>query len=161
MRRGFVTLTALLMLLLVMAVTATAQSGRAVDLAVVVHPETPVDGLTLNEVREVFRGDRQYWRANMPVVVLIRAPVARERDVVLRTIYRMTETQFKQFWIARIFRAEATSAPKIVYSNDMATQLVSAIPGAIAFVQMKDVRPGVKVLKVDGLMPGESGYSLR
>ena len=91
-----------------------AAQSRNGDVAIVVHPETPVDVITLAEARKVFRGERQYWTPNIPVVLLVRAPVSRERDVVLRVIYQMSEPQFKQYWIARIFRAEATSGPKIV-----------------------------------------------
>jgi hypothetical protein len=126
-----------------------------------VHPDAPVSNLSLSDVRKVFVGDRQYWSSNVPVVLLIRAPVARERDVVLKIIYQMSESQFKQYWIAKIFRAEAATAPKVVYSNDMANQLVTAIPGAIAFIDSKDVKPGSKVVRVDGRLPGEAGYPLR
>ena len=138
-----------------------AAQRHDVDVAVVVHPDTPVSNLSLSDVRKVFLGDRQYWSTNIPVVLLIRAPVARERDVVLKIIYQMSESQFKQYWIAKIFRAEAATAPKVVYSNDMANQLVTAIPGAIAFIDSKEVKPGSKVLRVDGHLPGEPGYPLR
>jgi ABC-type phosphate transport system substrate-binding protein len=138
-----------------------AAQRHDVDVAVVVHPDTPITNLSMSEVRKVFLGDRQYWSANIPVVLLIRAPVARERDVVLKIIYQMSEAQFKQYWIAKIFRAESATAPKVVYSNDMANQLVTAIPGAIAFIDSKDVKPGAKVLRVEGRLPGEAGYPLR
>lgn len=138
-----------------------AAQRHDVDIAVVVHPDAPVSNLSLSEVRKVFLGDRQYWSSNIPVVLLIRAPVARERDVVLKIIYQMSESQFKQYWIAKIFRAESATAPKVVYSNDMANQLVTAIPGAIAFIDSKDLKPGSKVLRVDGRLPGEAGYPLR
>jgi ABC-type phosphate transport system substrate-binding protein len=141
-------------------VPAVAQ-GHNVDVALVADPDIPVSNLTLAEVRKVFRGERQYWNTNLAVVLLIRAPVARERDVVLKIIYQMSESQFKQFWIAKIFRAESATAPKVVYSNDMANELVTAIPGAIAFVDARDVRPGTKVIRVDGHLPGEAGYPLR
>jgi ABC-type phosphate transport system substrate-binding protein len=137
----------------------TARGGA--DIAVVVHPDTPVSDLTLADVRKVLLGQRQYWNAKLPVVLLIRAPVARERDVVLRVIYQMSESQFKQYWVAKIFRAEAASPPKIVYSNDMQYELVSGIPGAIAFIDARNVRPGLKVLRVDGHLPGEKDYPLR
>ena len=138
-----------------------AQTTRGTDIAVVVQSETPVSDLSLAEVRKVFLGERQYWNAKMPVVLVIRAPVARERDVVLRVIYQMSEAQFKQYWVAKIFRAEAASPPKIVYSSDMQYELVSAIPGAIAFVDARNVRPGLKVVRVDGRLPGDQGYELR
>ena len=138
-----------------------AQGQRDSSVAVVVHPDVPVTNLSLQEVRSVFLGDRQYWNSKLPVVLLIRAPVAHERDVVLRVIYEMSEVQFKRYWIAKIFRAESATPPKIVYSNDMTNELTAAIPGAIAFLDSQDVRPGVKVVRVDGYLPGEPGYPLK
>jgi len=43
----------------------------------------------------------------------------------------------------------------------MATELVAAIPGAVAFVDAAKVPQGLKVLKIDGRLPGEKGYALR
>lgn len=149
-----------ILLLLVLAPAALAQGAKGSDIAVVTNPQTPVTNLSLAEVRQVFLGNRQYWNSDMPVILLVRAPVAREREIVLRTIYQMTESQFKQYWIAKIFRSEAVTAPKIVYNADMSNQLLSVIPGSIAFMQAKDVAPGLKVLKVNGLLPGEPGYPL-
>jgi ABC-type phosphate transport system substrate-binding protein len=153
----------LVMIWLTMAVQcpSTAQTARGGDIAVVVNSDTPVSDLSLSEVRKVLLGERQYWNSKLPVTLLIRAPVARERDVVLRVIYQMSEAQFKQYWVAKIFRAEAASPPKIVYSNDMQYDLVTGIPGAIAFVDARAVRPGVKVLRVDGHLPGDKDYPLR
>ena len=48
------------------------------DLAIVVHPDTPVSDLSFTELRQVFLGERQYWNANVPVVLLIRAPTSAE-----------------------------------------------------------------------------------
>src|SRR5437899_7695404 len=98
----------------ILQVPLAAQTARGADIAVVVHPDTPVDDLSLAEVRRVLLGDRQYWNSKLPVVLLIRAPVAREREVVLRVMYQMTRTQCKQFWIAKMFRAEAAAQPKSV-----------------------------------------------
>jgi ABC-type phosphate transport system substrate-binding protein len=140
---------------------STAQTTKGGDIAVVVNSDTPVSDLSLSEVRKVLLGERQYWNSKLPVTLLIRAPQARERDVVLKVIYQMSEAQFKQYWVAKIFRAEAASPPKIVYSNDMQYELVTAIPGAIAFVEARAVRPGAKVLRVEGHLPGEREYPLR
>lgn len=138
-----------------------AQTGKSGDVAIVVHASTPVSNVTLAEVRKIFRGEKQYWSTDLPVVLLVRAPVARERDVVLKVIYQMTEAQFRQYWIAKIFRAESVSAPKLVYSTDMANQLVATLPGAISFIDARQVSGGAKVLRVDGKLPGEAGYPLR
>jgi ABC-type phosphate transport system substrate-binding protein len=131
------------------------------DIAVVVNPNVPVNDLTFAEVRKLLLGDRQFWSSSLRVTLLIRAPAAREREVVLKTVYQMTEAQFRQYWIAKVFRAEAASGPKIVYSNEEASELVAGIPGSIAFVDASRVPKGLKVLRIDGRLPGEKGYRLR
>jgi ABC-type phosphate transport system substrate-binding protein len=144
----------------VQAAGGAQSSAAGSDLAIVVNPTTPIDKLTFAELREVFLGNRQYWSPDMPVVLLIRAPTSTERDAVLNIIYRMKEPQFKQYWIAKIFRADLSSPPKIVYSNDAANAIVQSVPGAIAFIPARDVRPGLKVLRIDDRLPGDPGYRL-
>ncbi|HXM94777.1 MAG TPA: hypothetical protein VOA64_11105 [Candidatus Dormibacteraeota bacterium] len=160
-KRAVTILCVLILLSQALQHPSAAQTSHGADIAVVVHPDTPISDLSLSEVRKVLLGERQYWNSKLPVVLLIRAPLARERDVVLRVIYQMTEAQFKQYWVAKIFRAEAASPPKIVYSNDMQHELVAALPGAIAFVDARNVGAGLKVLRVDGHLPGERDYPLR
>jgi len=69
-----------------------------------------------------------------------RAPTARERDVILKNVVQMTEAQFRQYWIGKVFRAESAAAPKAVYSNEMSLSLLSNIPGSVAFIDAAQVR---------------------
>jgi hypothetical protein len=142
-------------------VDAQGATGVAADVAVVVHPDLPVDSVTLADLRRLVLGDREFWPASLRVTLLLRAPVAHERDVILRAICQMTEAQFRQHWIAKVFRADTAVAPKIVYSSEMSVDMVSRIPGAITFVDASRVGRNVKVLKIDGLAPNEKGYVLR
>jgi hypothetical protein len=131
------------------------------DIAIVVRPDVPIDDLSFADVRKLFLGERQFWPKNLRVTLLIRAPTARERDVVLKEIYQMSEAQFRQYWISKVFRADVSAGPKIVYSGEMATELVSAIPGAVTFLPASKVPRDLKTLKINGHLPGEKGYSLR
>jgi hypothetical protein len=140
--------------------SSAAPAGES-DIAIVVRPDVPVDNLSFAELRRVMLGDRQFWTSDLRVTLLVRAPGTHERDVVLKTIYQMSEAQFQQYWIAKVFRAQATSGPRIVYSNEMAAELAAAMPGAVAFVEAPEVPKGLKVLKINGLLPGDRGYPLR
>ena len=130
------------------------------DVAVVVHPDVAVDNLTIAELRRVVLGDREFWPAGLRITLLVRAPIAHERDVVLKSLCQMTEAQFRQHWIAKVFRADTALAPKIVYSAEMAVDMVGRFPGAITFIEASRVSQGLKVLKIDGRLPGEKGYTL-
>jgi ABC-type phosphate transport system substrate-binding protein len=133
----------------------------ATDIAVVVNSKTSVDNLSMGELRKVAMGDRQFWSAGQRITILMRAPVARERTVVLKKIYQMSEAQFRQYWVAKVFRAEAPSGPKVVYSNQTALELIESLPGSIAFVEASQVPKGVKVVKVDGRAPSDKDYALQ
>ena len=135
-----------------------AENGQ--DVAVIVNPKNNVDNLSMAELAKIFRGERQYWRTDLPVLLLLRAPGSYEREVALRSIFRMSESQYKQYWISRIMRAEATSPPAELYSSGMTKEGVSSIPGSIGCINASDVKPGVKVVRINGRLPGEAGYPL-
>ena len=130
------------------------------EIAVIVHPGVPEENLDMKQVRRLLMGERQFWTSGLRVTLLVRAPVAHERAVLLKKVYKMSEAQFRQFWIGKVFRAETSAGPKIVYSNQMAAQLVQAIPGSLTFVDASAVPPGARVLKIDGKLPGDPGYPL-
>jgi hypothetical protein len=142
---------------------AAAQAGSAgQDLAVVVHPDVPVDNLTYAELRRLLLGDREFWTAGVRVTLLIRAPVARERDAAVRDVCQMTEAQFRQHWIGKVFRADTASGPKIVYSSEMALDQVRRTPGALTIVMASAAAgKGGKVLRIDGKLPGQAGYRIK
>ena len=151
---------AVFLLTCLVAGSGVAVGQSTADVAIVVHPDVPLADLSLAELRKIFMGDRQYWTTDLRITLLVRAPVARERDVVLKTIYQMTEAQFRQHWIGKVFRADVPSGPKIVYSNEMAIDQVSRTPGAIAFIETPVVSRAVKVLKVDDRLPGQAGWRI-
>jgi phosphate transport system substrate-binding protein len=151
---------ALVALILVCAAAGTHGQTSA-DIAVVVNPSVAVDNLSIAELRRILLGDREFWSAGARVTLLIRAPIARERDAVVRDVCQMTEAQFRQHWIGKVFRADTPSGPKIVYSAEMAIDQVSRTPGAITFVQAPVTNRSVKVLRIDGRAPGQQGYRLR
>ncbi|HEX6134094.1 MAG TPA: hypothetical protein VFZ24_09025 [Longimicrobiales bacterium] len=143
------------------AMPQPARAQEAFPVAIVVHPSVAIDDLSFADLRRIFMAQQQFWRDNSRITLLVRAPVARERMIVLERIYRMSEDQFRQFWIAKMFRADVASGPKIVYSSEMARELVTAIPGAITFLPFDAVTRGVKVLRIDGKLPNDAGYPLR
>jgi hypothetical protein len=137
---------------------ALAQARQ--DIAVVVNASVPVDNLSRAELRRILLGDREFWPSGDRVKLLIRAPVARERDAAVKDLCDMTEAQFRQHWIGKVFRAEIPSAPKIVYSDEMTLDQAARLPGAIAFIEAPRVGRGLKILKIDGRSPGQPGYLL-
>jgi len=155
-------IAALLALLLLPATQAISQDDVAQSpIAIVVHKDSEVENLAMDQLRNIFLANQQFWPDRTRIILLVRAPKSDERDFVLNTIYQMDEAQFRKYWIAKMFRAEVPRGPKIVFSTDMTLELVVAIPGSISFISADRVSDGVRVLRVDGKLPSDDGYPLK
>lgn len=139
---------------------ATRETGPS-PIAIVVHKDLPVDNLSFDDLRSIFFADQQFWPDRTRITLLVRAAQSEERTFILDRIYEMSEAQFRQYWIAKMFRAEVPRGPKIVLSTGMALDLVVAIPGSISFTRADTVTDSVKVVRVDGLLPSDPGYPLK
>lgn len=111
-------------------------------------------------MRKLFAGEKRSWSGGLPVKIFVRAPVAHERFVLLKLL-GMSESDYRQYWTTQVFRGEAQAEPTALFSNGMEREAVATYEGALALVDAQDVKPGMKVVKVDGHVPGESGYPLQ
>ena len=133
---------------------AMAQTG---EVAVVVNDKNPVDNLSRPELRKIFAGEKRSWTGGSPIKLFVRAPGARERVVLLKLL-GMSEGEYKRYWTAAVFRGEAQSEPVALFSNGMQKEAIGIYPGAVALVNVQDVKSGMKMVRVEGHMPGEAGY---
>jgi ABC-type phosphate transport system substrate-binding protein len=135
---------------------AAAQFG---DVAVVVSDHNPTTKMSRAELRKIFAGEERSWPAGLPIKIFVRAPGTHERGALLKLL-GMTEDEYKQYWTGQVFRGEAQAEPSTLPSNGMQREALAAYPGAVALVNLQDVKTGMKVLKVESRMPGEAGYPL-
>jgi hypothetical protein len=134
-------------------------SAQGDVIAIVVNPANSTAAISLGDLRKMFTGARRSWPGGEPVKLITRGPGCLERLALLKLV-AMSENEYKQYWTRQVFRGEADSAPLVVPSVGMQKEAIAAFPGAISLVSFKDVKPGMKVIKVDGLMPGAEGYPL-
>jgi ABC-type phosphate transport system substrate-binding protein len=131
------------------------------DVAVIVNPTNPVDSITSTELRKIFSGERQGWSGGLPVTIFVRAPQSHERDVLLSRVLHMSESEYKAYWVQKVYSGEVQREPLALLSNGMQLEAIRAEKGGIALISIQDIHPGVKVLKVDGHLPGTAGYPLK
>jgi hypothetical protein len=148
---------AVLAVILAVALTPSSLFARETSIAVVVNPGNSIESISLAELRNIFLGTQQFWKDGTQMVPIVRAPSARERDVLLRRIVHMSEAQFQDYWRKK----RHARAPIAVVSNGMQVETVGKEAGGIALVATGDTHSGVKVLKVGGLRPGSAAYPLR
>jgi len=140
---------------------AGAKPSSAEHLAIIVNKANPVDDLPFDDLRNVFLGERGHWSNGRRITVVMRDPGQDERDAVLRVVYRMTESEFTRYFLHATFTGEVVSAPKRLATPAGVRRFVFNVPGAIGYVLAGEVDDSVKVIRVDGHLPGEPEYRIR
>jgi hypothetical protein len=69
-------------------------------------------------------------------------------------------SDYEQYWTTRIYRGEAQSAALVLPSVGMTREAIVAYAGAVALIAANDVKPGMKVIKIDAHLPNETGHPL-
>jgi phosphate transport system substrate-binding protein len=124
--------------------TAIARDG----IAVIVHPENQVEGLGLLQLRDLFGGRIETWegvggRAREGQV----QPVSREEGSGTRAAFEALVMEDQR----------VTPLAVVVPSSQAVVDYVAQHPGAIGYVSMGSVSPGVKALKLEGEAPTPEG----
>ena len=112
-------------------------------IALIVHPDNPVEDLTTAEIAGLYTGQITNWKElggnDAPVVVIGREAGSGTRD----GFESVTGTKD-----ACKYRQELTSTGDVIAN-------VSQNPGAIGYASLSAVKDSVKALKVDSVTPGE------
>lgn len=131
------------------------------DVAIIVNKANQIDSLTLAELRNVFLEERGRWPNGRKITVTMLDPGNPERDSVLRTVYRMRETDFTRTFLRAKFAGETTEEPRALASPANMVRFVFNAPGAVGYVRASGLDGSVKPLRIDGIAPGEPGYKIK
>jgi len=119
-------------------------------LAVVVNSSNTVESVSVEDLSKIFKAENRKWPDGHEVVIIMQG-TAGERNTLER-LYKMTPAQFREFMNAH------KSSVVTATSDAMALTLVETTKGAIGLVDVRSINDKVKVLKVNGKLPLESGY---
>lgn len=117
-------------------------------IAVIVHPQNTLPGLTLDQLRAIFQGQVDNWMdvggADQPMIVITRENGSG------------TRAEFEgQVMGSRPTTGSALIAPS---SAAMATS-VAATPGAVGYVSLAYVDPHVRAMPINGVLPASANIS--
>jgi ABC-type phosphate transport system substrate-binding protein len=139
---------------------ASQQDPRSA-LAIIVNHRNPVAGLSMSEVRRIFLLDTQFWSTGRRITLVLREEGQPQRAQALRLICDMSEVEYRRHLLRQLFRGRPGSAvPRTIRTTEGMLAFVFNAPGAIGHVEATRVDSTVKVLRVDGRLPSDSGYPL-
>src|SRR5262249_21280466 len=130
--------------------------------AVIVNPRNPAQNISAAQLRRFVLGEEKFWPGRIPVYLVLQDERSVEQTFVLKRLVNMSQSDYREHWSTLIFRGAAGSEPAQVPSNGLASGLVAAKDGALCIIRADNLpsNNSVKVLRVDGRLPGEEGYPL-
>jgi hypothetical protein len=144
----------------------TAPPAHASDsvLTVVVNKSNPLDSIGKKQLRDLLLGEVTRWPNKQYVILVEREAGSRTFQRMLQVILNMSEAEYTRWLLDIEFRAQTPPLIKTLNSDEGSYKFVFNVPGAIAIT---DGVPGgtassqVKVLRVEGKLPGDPEYSLK
>jgi phosphate transport system substrate-binding protein len=130
---------------------ASVLPSFAHHLAVVVNKDNPAAEVSSANLSRIFKGEVRKWSDGRPVVVVLHKDSAAE-TLTLEHLNKVSAAEWKTYVTAH------PDAFQEVDDDDAALATVESTPGAIGLVDVRSINDHVKVLKVDGKLPLESGY---
>ena len=128
----------------------------ASTLAVIVNRSNPVNDLSMAELRKILLGERTVWRGSRKIILLLPTVGSAERETALRLV-SMDESNYKQHWLDQ---AGSGSVAPAASASGFAVNVVADTGDAIAVVPLADVKGSVKMLRINGTSPADSGYPI-
>jgi len=128
--------------------------------AVIVNEANPLHGMSFADLRRYAKMTKQLWSDRQRVDLFLpntRSPAYR---TLLTRVFKTSHKKLQKTWVRKLFSGDIPAKPSTLSSSAAAGNLVRKRPGALAFVSASAIPKGVRVLKIDGKLPGEAGYPL-
>ncbi len=111
-------------------------------IAVIVHPSSPIEDLSLDKIRDVFSGKIVNWKE-------LGGP-NHSIDIVTREEGSGTRESFQKFVMDK---GDISLGALVQDSNGAVRQVVSSDPNAIGYISLGLVNDRVKALSISGIQP--------
>jgi hypothetical protein len=135
---------------------AFANPGQQ-SLAVVVAKSSAISELSLYELKQLYLGDKMQGPDGKRFTPLNRGASTPERIGFDRSVLGMSPQEAARYWIDRRIRGQS-GAPKAIDPGLVLQRILTRLPGSVGYVFLHEVTSEVKVLRIDGRMPGDAGY---
>jgi ABC-type phosphate transport system substrate-binding protein len=152
-------------LILAILLLVLVSSGRAAELpnlsvSFIVSSRNPIRNLSSADLRRIFLGEISRWDNGHRIVLFVRPSDTAEGRLFLDRVVRMSDIDYSQWWLGEVFRGHASSAPRVIGSNDEMVRALATTPDAIGFVTTtpSPLDPGVAAVAVEGHTPNDPRY---
>jgi hypothetical protein len=148
-----------LLLLLLPSAERSARASDRIALAVIVAKGSPVQDLSLAELKRIFTNEGDTDGSGQRYVPFNHPPHTTDRVGFDQVVLGLSADDVSQFWIERKIRG-LPGPPRSVDSLALLLRLIARLPGGIGYARPGQLTPEVRAVRVSGKLPSEGGYPL-
>ncbi len=126
--------------------------------AVIVSAGSKLQDVSLADLSKLCKGTQKTWPDGRSFTLVVRNPDSPEMRSAMEKLMAGTGTEAKA---ATAKQGESRPILKVVDTDEDLIRAVGSIPGAVGLVDVYSINSSVKVLRVDGKLPFDPGYSLK
>ena len=132
------------------------------SIAVVANSGVPVAEVTLGDLNNYFTFARRSLPGGQRVTLFLPAVGSVTRSVLLKQVYHMDDPQLRRFLLEKIYQGDIDAQPRVAASDAELVGLLASTPGGLTLLPVEIAAAAkLKILKVNGKAPGETGYMLK
>lgn len=139
--------------------------GSNLVVAVVVHPSTQIQSIGVSQLRAILLRAVPRWPDNTRLVLASQEGTSQVSRFLFSRILSTTSLDMERTDAHREFAGEEMTLVRILRSDVAACKFVANVPGSLALIDASQLSApdclGLRVVKVDGRLPTESGYRLK
>lgn len=133
--------------ILLMVLSAAAQSVYAEEVIVIVHPSNSLSAIHISELKRIYLGKKKYFPNGGKVIPADLPNNNATRKTFYEVVVGMSGRRLKSYWSKRIFTGKATPPKQLPDTNAM-IEWVSKQPKAVGYLYKSAVNDSVKVLNL-------------
>ena len=145
-------------LILVLATLTAAAAAK--DVALISNKSNSLQTMALADVVKVAKGQIGRWPDGKPVTIVMRQPGSAELKIVEDKIYVLSSQDVRNLITSANHNRSDRPAIILGASDEEVIRKVESMPGAVGLVDVYSITGAVRVVKIGGKLPLESGYPL-
>ena len=145
-------------MLCVGALLAGSAAPAIKNMAVIASAGSKLQDVPLAELGKLCKGTQKTWADGRNFTLVMKDPESPEMHVAVQKLFGVPASEVKTA-IAKL--NETRTVVRVVESDEDLLRTVEATPGAVGVLDVYAINSAVKVLRVDGKLPFDTGYALK
>lgn len=141
----------------ILILLALVCSPVSAEIAMVVHPDNPMTDISLDNLKRIYLGKTTSFESGDAIVLTVNSKLNEE---FYELVLNMSVKRVRKHWMKIVFEGVFATPPIAFQDLLEMKKFIGQNVGSIGFMDILAVDSTLKVLTIEGLSPGASGYPL-